>query len=293
MGKSREVRLSGKIQFTVKRKNVPSRMNRDYYHDLLTLSWTKTLILFFLTYLLINSVFATLYWLAPSGLINSDGSWLSSFYFSVQTLSTIGYGNLSPATTFSNTLVTIEAALGMIIMAIMTGFFFAKFSRPFAKVEFSRNLVIGNHNGKRHLMLRMVNIRKNQIVDSKVSLVWLRPITTKEGQEFRTFVDLTPVRSTVPIFSMSMLVMHEINESSPLYGLEEKDISQLAGEILVNAIGTDSTYGQTIHANQFYDLKRTLFGYRFKDMVEIGPDGARTIDFAQFHEIVKDSAPSQ
>lgn len=281
--------MSAKIEFTVKRKNVPFRLGRDIYHDLLTLSWSKTLVLFFSVYLLINSFFATLYFLDPAAL-SGDGSWTSAFYFSVQTLSTIGYGALAPLSRYANTLVTIEAALGMIIMAIMTGFFFAKFSRPFSKIEFSRDLVVGHHNGKRHLMLRMVNIRKNQIVDSRVSLVWLKPMVTKEGQSFRTFVDLPPVRSTVPIFSMSMLVMHEIDEKSPLYGFDEKELSGLAGEILVTAIGTDSTYGQNIHANQFYSLEKIRWGYRFGDMVEILNDGTRLVDFGRFHDLTPDDA---
>lgn len=285
--------MSAKIQFVVKRKNVPFKLNQDLYHDLLTLSWTKTLLLFFVSYLLINSIFASLYWLKPESLTNSDGSWISSFYFSVQTLSTIGYGTLSPATSYSNTLVTMEAAMGMIIMAIMTGFFFAKFSKPFAKIEFSHDLLIGNFNGKPHLMVRMINIRKNQIVDSKVSVMWLKPYVTKEGQEFRSFIELPPVRSNVPVFSMSMLIMHEINESSPLYGLGEKDISELQGEIIVTAIGTDSTYGETIHANQFYRLKSARFGYRFKDMVEIQPNGVRLVDFGQFNELISDAAASR
>lgn len=267
------------------RKNVPHKLGRDLYHDLLTMSWTRTLLLFFLGYLILNSLFATLYWLRPGSLFNSDDLWTSSFYFSVQTLSTIGYGNLSPASDYANTLVTVEAASGMILMAIMTGFLFAKFSRPFSKVEFSRDIVIGNFNGKRHLMLRMINIRKNQIVDSKVSLVWLKPMVTKEGQDFRTFVELKPVRSSVPVFSMSMLVMHEIEPSSPLYGFSDEELINLPGEVLVTAIGTDSTYGQTVHANQFYEMKKIRLGFRFKDMVEIDPKGVRTVDFAQFHEI--------
>jgi len=282
--------LSAKIQFTVKRKNVPQALARDLYHDLLTISWPRTLLLFFLGYLFLNTLFATLYWIEPGSLLNSQDRWLSCFYFSVQTLSTIGYGNIAPATHYANTLVTIEAASGMILIAIMTGFLFAKFSRPFAKVEFSRDLLIGNFDGRRHLMLRMINIRKNQIVDSRVSLVWLKPMKTKEGQDFRTFVELRPVRSSVPVFSMSMLVMHEIDSSSPLHGFSDEEISLLPGEVLVTAIGTDSTYGQTVHANQFYELKKSRVGFHFKDMVEIAPDGIRTVDFAQFHEIEANNA---
>lgn len=272
--------------FRILRKNVPRALRKDLYHDLLSMSWKKTLLYFTLFFILINSVFATLYWLEPGSLHNSDNRWLTCFFFSVQTLGTIGYGFLAPATLMANILVTIEAVLGLISIAIMTGLFFAKFSRPFAKVEFTKNMVITQWDGKKTLIFRMINLRDNRIIDSSVSVTLLRKEPTHQGRDFRRFHDLKLVRSKIPTLTMSINVMHVIDEDSPLYGMTEDSSHAFEGDLIVALIGTDSTFGQTIHSTHMYRAEDLRWNQQFKDMVFVQPDGTREVDYANFNELV-------
>lgn len=262
------------------RKNVPRRIRADFYHTLLTMSWTRTLVLFFSIFLFLNALFATLYWSIPGALQNSTGSWSESFFFSVQTLGTIGYGYWSPVGTLAHLLVTLEAAMGLVFIAIMTGFFFAKFARAEAKIEFTDKLLLHEFDGTPALSFRIVNIRENQLVDSTVHLNLLLDTVTKEGQELRRFVDLKLLRSQVPVFSMSMSLIHLIDDSSPLKPLLSGE--RIKGEIFVTVVGTDGTFGQTLHATAIYQIEDIVRGGQWADMVTRLPDGARVIDYGKF-----------
>ena len=278
--------MSKPFSFNIIHKNVPPSKKRDIYHDLLAMSWKKTFLFFLIFFLLINSFFATLYWLNPGSILNSDDSWLSGFFFSVQTLATIGYGHLAPANYFANFLVMIQASLGLMILAILSGLFFAKFSRPYSKVEFTNGMVVTNYNGTPTLMFRMINIRKNQIIDATISLNYLKLEKTLEGHVLRRFVDLKLVKSNVPMFAMTMTLMHVIDESSPLYGLDKGACFQERSEFFVTMVGTDGTFGQTIHSTHTYFPDDISWGGKFKDMVVLHPDGTREIDYANFHQTV-------
>ncbi len=268
----------------VVRKNIPLSIRRDIYHTLLTMGWTKTIILFLAGFLILNAFFGTLFWIVPGSLTNSDGSWWNCFFFSIQTMGTIGYGYWAPAHNFAHTIVTIEASIGIIIVAILAGFFFAKFARPQSKIEFTNKMILQDFEGVPTLSFRMINIRENQLIDSTVHVNLLLDTTTKEGQSIRRFLDLNLIRSRVPIFSMSMSLMHQINETSPLFSLLKGE--KLKGEIIVTVVGTDSTFGQTVHATQLYQLDDIISGKRWSDMVEVRPDGTRLIDYAKFDHMI-------
>lgn len=265
------------------RKNIPASIRRDHYHTLLMMGWTKTIALFLFAFLFINAIFATLYWLAPGSLGNSDGSWINCFFFSVQTLGTIGYGHWSPITTLGHIIVTIEASIGIVIVAIMAGFFFAKFSRPQSKIEFTQKISLNDFDGKPTLSFRIINIRENQLIDSKVHVNLLLDTVTKEGQRMRRFLDLKLVRERVPIFSMSMSLMHVIDETSPFQSFLTGN--KLKGEIIVTVVGTDSTFGQTVHATQIYQLDDIVPGKHWADMVVVQQNGTRIVDYAEFDKM--------
>lgn len=268
----------------VVRKNIPRSIRRDYYHTLLTLSWAKTIAVFFAVFILLNAFFGTLFWLDPASLPESDSTWLTCFFFSVETFATIGYGHWSPGSLFSHIIVTIEAAIGVVTTAIMAGFFFAKFARPHSKIEFTEKLILHDFEGVPTLSFRIINIRENQLIDSKVHVNLLLDTLTKEGQVMRRFLDLKLIRSRVPIFSMSMSLMHPVDEESPLYPMLQGE--SLKGEIIVTVVGTDSTFGQTVHATQMYQLNDIVTGKRWADMVEVQPDGVRHIDYAEFDRMI-------
>lgn len=275
-----------KEPFKIIRRNVPSHLRRDVYHDLLVISWKRLFLFAGVFFFLTNALFATLYWLQPNSIQNSNGSWESAFFFSVQTMGTIGYGQLYPATTYANVLVTIQAFLGLLILAILTGLFFSKFSKPFAKIEFTDKLVVDLYDGKPTLMFRMLNIRQNQIVDSSVQVSILKEYVSAEGQHLRRFHDIKLVRSHVPMFSMSMNLMHVIDQASPLYGYDSQKAQASTEEILVTTIGTDGTLGQTIHASKSYPVREILWNRRFRDMVTLQDNGTRVVDYAKFNTLM-------
>ncbi len=185
----------------------------DLYHWLLSLSWQKFLLLITVFYLVINLIFAVAYLTAGEGIANAKpGSFKDAFFFSIQTLSTVGYGSLYPETLYAQILVTIEVWIGLLLVAILTGLMFARFSRPTARVLFSKVAVICPFDGVPTLMFRAANRRQNQILEAQIQVSLVRNEISSEGHFMRRFYDLDLLRSQTPIFGLSWQVMHPIDE---------------------------------------------------------------------------------
>ncbi len=190
----------------------------DFYHATLTANWLEFFIGLGLVFLTINFGFALLYWADPHGIANArPGSLSDAFFFSVQTLGSIGYGAMTPRTTYANVLVTIESFSSIVNIAVATGLVFARISRPTARVLFSNVAVITQFDGAPTLMFRAANQRGNQILDANVTVSLARQIVTREGIAMRRFEELKLVRSRTPLFALSWTVMHRIDETSPFY----------------------------------------------------------------------------
>lgn len=272
--------------FNVVRKGVPNFHWGDFYHLLLTLSWPKFFALICLGYILTNALFASAY-LALGGIENArKGHFLDAFFFSVQTMATIGYGAMYPKTAFANALVTVEALLGLLGVAMATGLMFARVSIPKARVLFSRVAVITPYNGMPTLMFRVGNERKNWILQAQISVTLVRSEITKEGEAMRRFYDLSLVRSHSPLFALTWTVMHIIDDESPLYGLTPEDMLEDNMEILVSFTGLDETVSQTIHGRFSYISSEIFWNMRFVDILSRTPDGRRCIDYSRFHDIM-------
>jgi inward rectifier potassium channel len=231
-------------------------------------------------------VFATLYMLDPNGLENArPGVFLDHFFFSVQTMVTIGYGKMVPRSIYANVLVTAEALLGLLSMAMATGLMFAKFSRPTARVMFSRVLIVAPRDGVPSLVLRMANERANQIVEATLRLVLLRDEVTKEGEQIRRIVDLKLHRPQSAVFALSWTAYHPITPDSPLHGMTEEEVRKSGIEILASFIGTDETFSQMVHARHTWFADEVVFGGRFADIFERQPDGRVVLDYKNFHSV--------
>ena len=192
----------------------------DLYHALLTASWGVLFALLAGAYAVFNLVFALLYRLQDGSIFNAKpGSFMDAFFFSVQTMATIGYGDMHPATLYANLLVTVEVLLGLTGFALATGLVFARFSRPTARIMFSRYAVVTTHDGRRMLMFRAANQRRNRILEARASLMLVRNEWTKEGTVMRRFYDLKLTRSHNPTFALTWTVMHPIDGESPLKGV--------------------------------------------------------------------------
>jgi inward rectifier potassium channel len=260
---------------------------RDPYHLLLTIPWPGFLILICLSYITINALFAIAYLLGGDCIANArPGSFLDVFFFSVQTLASIGYGAMYPKTTYANIIVTIEAMIGLVGIAVMTGLAFARFSRPTARVMFSRVAVITPHDNKPTLMFRTANQRRNMILEAQLRVYLMRDEITAEGQFMRRIYDLKLLRNQTPSFSLSWSVVHVIDEFSPLYGMTAESLIQTNSMLMISLSGIDETVTQVVHARHSYSAHEILWNNRFVDIFHETPDGHRYIDYNRFHDVL-------
>ncbi|MGD0673189.1 MAG: ion channel [Candidatus Binatus sp.] len=266
-------------------RGAPTRALDDLYHYLVTVSWPALIGIIASAFVIANLVFAVGYYF-DGGVENARyRSFADMFFFSVQTMATIGYGKMVPVTMFSNILVSIEALTGLLALALMTGLVFAKFSRPTARVRFSRYVVIGPRDGTTSLMIRMANMRANRIVEANIHVVFTRWETTVEGESIRRFYDLIMTRSRSAMFALSWTAVHRIVEDSPLFGQTHDSLANSQPEIVVSITGLDETFSQTIHARHTYELDEIIWGARFADVLILDPDGSRSIDYTRFDDV--------
>ena len=263
-----------------------SRFLRDLYHFLLTEPWPALLAGILLAFIVTNAFFAIIYML-DNGIENArPGNFGDAFFFSVQTMATIGYGKMSPQSVLANIMMSIEALTGLVGLAVVTGLVFAKFSRPTARVRFSKVAVVSNRDGMPSLMFRMANMRANRIVDATAHVVFARQETTLEGEQMRRFYDLKLQRHRNTLFIYSWTAIHPIDDSSAFHGQTAESMGDASGEVIVSVTGLDETFAQTVHARHVYSSRDILWGNRFVDILERAPDGALSIDYTHFDDVV-------
>ncbi|MGL5059367.1 MAG: ion channel [Microcoleus sp.] len=282
----RLVNRKGQFSLNIVRLGVPRLHFADLYHWLLNLGWPQFFLLIFLTYTATNSLFALVYLAGGDCIANArHGSFKDAFYFSVQTMATIGYGSMYPRNDYANTVVAVQALFGLWGVAMVTGLAFAKFSRPTARVIFSRVAVVAPFNGVPTLMYRTANQRRNQILEAQQRATLIRDEVTAEGELMRRFYDLQLIRSNSPIFALTWTVMHAIDENSPLYNLTAKDLVEHQAEIVITLTGLDETVSQTIHARHSFVASEVLWNMRFVDIIARTPNGKRAVDYTRFHDV--------
>jgi len=257
----------------------------DLYHFALRLPWWRFLLAGIALYLAANALFALLYLARPGSIANArPGSFADAFFFSVQTIATLGYGVMAPATFYANLIVTVETGAGLMLLALATGLVFARFSRPTARILFSRVAVVGPYNQAPTLSFRLANQRKNQIVEAEVAAILLRDERTAEGTVIRRLYDLKLGRTRTPVFALTFSVMHEIDPESPLYGATAASLEAQNAELVVTASGIDETIAQRVYARTSYLPQEIRWHHRFVDVIGWTDDGCRVIDYRRFHD---------
>jgi len=257
----------------------------DLYHFLLSTRWWVLALLIFGAYVTVNAAFALAYLAVGDAIEHArPGSFADAFFFSVQTMATVGYGNFWPRSTAANVLATVEMILGGMGLALMTGLVFAKFARPTARVLFSEVAVVRTWEGLPSLMVRMANARSSNIVEVRVGLMLLVNARTAEGDSVRRLFDLRLVRSRTPIFALTWTAIHPIDEASPLRGMDGAALAAADAVIVVSLTGYDDSLAATIHARHTYAAEQVRFGHRLRDVLSVGPAGERTIDYRKFHD---------
>ena len=273
------------------RKGAPAELRRDLFFFFMEGSWTRLMLSFVFAFVILNATFAALFMLEPGSISGSgEDAFAEAFAFSVQTFATIGYGALSPASAWANLVVTIEAVVGVLFVALATGLMLAKASRPQSSVLWSRRVVITRRNGRPVMMLRVANARGNDVVDATMSVSALMDEVSPEGHHMRRVLDLKLVRDRQPMFVLSFTAVHEIDESSPLCGLDWSRFSDGIGGLVVTLMGHDGTYGQTTYARHIYYPDDIMVGHRFVDVMSQLPDGRLMIDFELFHDTEADGS---
>jgi inward rectifier potassium channel len=257
---------------------------RDFYYALLLLPWRATLATIALGFLGANAIFALGY-LLTGGIANArPGAFADAFYFSVQTMGTIGYGAMYPETAAANALVVLESIVSLTLTALATGLVFAKFSRPTARVAFSREAVIHPLNGQPTLAIRVGNERGNRIVDLQLRCMVSRTERTAEGHTFYRSIDLKLVRERALSLSRSWTMLHTIDAQSPFHGATPASIAAEELELHVMIVGLDDTTMQTVHASHVYFAPNIHWNRRHADVLTENPDGSLVLDLSKFHD---------
>jgi inward rectifier potassium channel len=258
---------------------------RDFYFAALRWSWPAALSAIAVGYLIANGLFAAAYELV-GGIQNAKpGSFADAFFFSVQTMGTIGYGAMYPNSLAANLVVVSESLVSLILTALATGLVFAKFSRPNARIVFSKCAVICPFNGEPTLMIRVGNERGNAIVDAKFKMIATRTEHTAEGELFYRSYDVKLVRDTALGLNRSFSISHPIDESSPLFGQTPESIVAQEYEVQLMVLGLDDALMQTVHGRYIYYAQNIVFGARLVDVLSETPDGAMILNLRNFHAI--------
>ena len=259
---------------------------RDPYHLLLTIPWVGFAGIVSMAYLLLNALFALAYLAGGDGLEGAKpGSFCDAFFFSVQTLASIGYGAIHPKTFYANSIVTLESIAGLLLIAVLTGLAFARFSRPIAKVLFSQFILITTHNRQPTLMFRVANERHNFILEATAQMYLIIDELTDEGAFMRRIHELKLMRHRTPSLILTWTIMHSIDSDSPLYGLTASALEQRHANISVLVGGVDETVAYTITARHVYATEEILFKHRFEDIIYTSENGDRYFNYSRFHQV--------
>ena len=260
----------------------------DISHRSMTASWPAFIGGAALVFVAFNAVFASFYWIGNQPISNvPDGAYIDYLYFSIETLSTAGYGDMHPQTHYGHFIAAVELFTGIFSMSLMTGLIFARFSRPNARLLFADHPVISSHEGKPTLMVRFVNERHNIIGNAAARLWLLRDEVSLEGGSFRRFYELSLVRNEHPALALSWTLYHVLDERSPLYGLNADDLEASGVSLVLVVSGYDVVAAQTVHARKSYDHSDIRFGQRYADILGTTEDGRLRIDYGRFHETVE------
>jgi inward rectifier potassium channel len=277
--------------FNVRREGLSHWEALSTYHYFLNISWPKFLGYVAATYIVLNALFAAAFVACGSGGLTGFGNespmerFISAFFFSVDSMATIGYGNIVPVTFAANALVAFESLVGLLGFAIIAGIMFARFARPRAEIAFSEVAVIAPYRGKTALMFRIVNKKRNEIVEMEAKVLLAR--RKRGGQDTdREFIPLKLERDRVVFFPLAWTIVHPIDEASPLNTCSPDDLRKLDAELLVLLNGFDETFSQTVHTRSSYKVDEIVWGAKFRNMFNPSdPDGTISVDIRRLHEV--------
>jgi len=259
----------------------------DISHRCMTASWPAFIGGAVLVFIAFNAVFAWFYWIGNQPISNvSGGAYIDYIYFSIETLSTAGYGDMHPQTHYGHFVAAVELFTGIFSMSLMTGLIFARFSRPNARLLFADHPVVTNHDGKPTLMLRLANERHN-VISNAIAKLWLfKNIVSMEGETLRRFYELQLTQNQNPGLALSWTLYHVLDETSPLYQTNADDLEAIKASLVIVVTGYDIVAAQTVHARKTYNYRDVRFGHRYADILDTS-EGRIRVDYGRFHSTVE------
>jgi len=276
--------------FEVETRGLTSGFWTDLYHRSMTVSWPIFFASAAVIFIVLNTVFAGFYMLGKNPVANvSDELPLSLFYFSIETLATVGYGDMHPQTNYGHLVATVEIFTGMSFLAVMTGLIFARFSRPKARFVFAKYPVVGNRQGQPTLMIRVANARHNTISQATARLWLVREEQMAEGDTVRRFYELILDRNEHPVFSLSWTLYHAIDETSPLYHMDREELVAADATLVLNLGGVDDSSAQRLSARKVYSQEDIRWQHRYVDITGESPEGRLLLDYTKFHDVTPEN----
>lgn len=277
----RNINISGrKITAIGARKNLFA----DFYHASMTSNWRTFIACALLVFLSLNAIFAALFALQPNSIANiPDGKNWYVIYFSIETLATVGYGDMHPATDYAHLVASTETFIGLLFSAVLTGLIFARFAQPRVRILASNAILISQHNDQPTLMLRVANERLNNISDASARLWMMYTETSAEGQSFRRFVELQLTRNNQPMLILTWAIFHTIDASSPLFGRSQDDFANMDLGFVLIITGNDESIAQEVRSRHTYDLQQIKYNHQFVDVLSVDASGKTTVNYNNFH----------
>lgn len=275
--------------FNVLKKGLKKLESFNLYHYLINESWIKFALHSLVFYILANLIFSVLYYWAGVehlGIDSTHGFWYSfinAFFFSAQTLTTVGFGRVNPQNISTNIIATLEAGIGLMVFAIATGLLYGRFSRPATNIKFSKNAIITKWgNGLTAFQFRLANAYNTQMMDAEVKVIasWLE---TEDGNEKRKFYDLELEYAKIVFFSTMWTVNHIINENSPLYNRSSSDLVNGEAEFLILFKAYDDTFIQTVNTRYSYRYDEILWDVKFERGILTNEEGKLVVDLERLN----------
>lgn len=279
----RRVKVGSQIITT---QGIDSEVFQDLFHYFMKVRWPQLFVTFAAFFLAFDLLFGCLYYLVPGCIANlNPPGFAGAFFFSVETLATVGYGEMHPQTAYGHTVAMIEIFVGLMSLALITGIMFARFSRPRARFLFAKSAVVRPIDGNLTLIFRAANERENVVQEASAQLRMMRDEITREGYRIRRILDLPLVRSHHPMFALGWTIMHIIDNTSPLNAQTPESLRESQATLILGVSGTDDTTGQVLMARAEYDASDIRWNATFRDIIEVADDGIRHIDYGKFHDV--------
>ena len=276
----------------VERKGLSIFESVSFYHSLITMPWWKFNVVVFMSYLVMNILFASLYFFLDishlNGMVaeNDLDKFLEAFFFSTQTLTTVGFGRLNPSGWTDSTIAAIESMAGLLAFALATGLLYGRFSRPVIKLLYSKNAVIAPYKDMKGFMFRIANKRKNELVEVEAVVIMSR-VEKEDGKDVRKFNTLKLELDRISILSMTWTIVHPIDKNSPMYNMNPADFRNKEVEWLVMIKCFEETFSQTVHSRSSYRHHELVHGAKFINVTGAGPNGSVIVELDRINEFEK------